>query len=161
MWIWGGHEVYSSVDQTKKMKTKKKGLQYKCFHKFWLSSQNSFDFPRILKWRPKKTKVSSQKFYEIRCESTKTAKKQFSLANSRTVNTNLGALGLALHSSSPGAQFLFGGTSSHLGGHGPGIPPVVQGRSNIQYCRICAKDLLLVHRKRTVLSLFFFMIRLF
>ena len=59
------------------------------------------------------------------------------------VNTNLGVLGLDLHSSSPepvnffGAQsslggghnFRLGGTSSHLGGHGPGMPPVAPGLS--------------------------------
>ena len=45
----GAREVYSSMDQTKKVKTKKKGLQCKNFHKFWLSSQNSCDFPRIPK----------------------------------------------------------------------------------------------------------------
>ena len=59
------------------------------------------------------------------------------LANSRAVNTNLEILGLHLHSSSPkpvnffGAQSLLGGriifvgvgTSSHLGGHGPGMLP--------------------------------------
>ena len=105
----GAREVYSSVDQTKKVKTKKKGLQ-------------------------------SKEFYEIRCESTKITKKQFLLANSRAVNTNLGVLGLALHSSSPesvnffGAQsslgghnFRLGGTSSHLGGTSPECPPVAPG----------------------------------
>ena len=74
-------------------------------------------------------------------ESTKTTKKQFLLANSRAVNINLGVLGLDLHSSSPepvnffghsprlggGHNFCLGGTSSHLGGHGPGMPPVAPG----------------------------------
>ena len=45
----GAREMYSSVYQPKKVKTKKKGLQFKNFHKFWLSSQNSCDFLRILK----------------------------------------------------------------------------------------------------------------
>ena len=77
-----------------------------------------------------KKRSSSQNFYEIRCESTKTTK-------IRAVNTNLGVLGLDLHSNIPesvnffGAQsslgggtiFVWRGTSSHLGGHGPGMPP--------------------------------------
>ena len=46
--------------QTKKVKTKKKGLQFKNFHKFWFLSQKSFDFPRILGWRPKKKVFSSK-----------------------------------------------------------------------------------------------------
>ena len=49
----GAREVYlcefESVDQTKKVKTKKQGLRFKNFHKLWFSSQNSCDFPRILK----------------------------------------------------------------------------------------------------------------
>ena len=69
-------------------------------------------------------------------ESTKTAKKQFLLANSRAVNINLGVLGLDLHSSSPepinffghsprlgGAQFLFGGHKQSFGGARPRNAP--------------------------------------
>ena len=37
----GARKIYSSVDQTNKVKTEKKDLQFKNFHKFWLSSQNS------------------------------------------------------------------------------------------------------------------------
>ena len=123
MWFRGGtgiREVYSSVDQSKKTK---KGLLY--FDKFRLLSQSSCNFPRILKWRPKKKekkRSSSKTFYEIRCESTKIMKKQFLLANSRAVNTNSGVLGLNLHSSSPepvnffGAQSSLGGAQFLLGG---------------------------------------------
>ena len=50
----GAREIYSSVDQTNKVKTKKKGLQFKNFYKFWSSSQNSCDFSRILKCGTKK-----------------------------------------------------------------------------------------------------------
>ena len=89
------------VDQTNKVKTKKKGLQFKNFHKFWSSSQNSCDFSRILKCRTKKKRSSSQKFYEIRCESTKITKV-------RAVNTNLGVLGLDLHFNSPEPVNFFG-----------------------------------------------------
>ena len=70
-----------------------------------------------------KERSSSQKFYEIRCESTKFTKKPFLLANSRAVNTILGVLGLDLHSSSPepvtffGAQSSLGGHNFRLGGH--------------------------------------------
>ena len=95
-------EIYSSVNQTKKVKTKKRS--------------------------------SSQKFYEIRCESTKITKM-------RAVNPNLGVLGLNLHSNSPslltssghspllggGHNFRLGGTSTHLGGTAPECPPVAPG----------------------------------
>ena len=103
----------------------KKGIQFKNFHKFWSSSQNSCDFSRILKCRTTKKKSSFQKFYEIRCESTKIRK-------IRAVNTNLGVLGLDLHSNSPepvnffgaqsslgGAQFSFGGHKQSFGGARP------------------------------------------
>ena len=79
------------------------------FHEFLSEDQN----------KKKKKRSLSQKFYEIRRESTKTTKKQFLLANSRAVNTNLG---LDLHSSSPETVNFFGAQSS-LGGHGPGMPP--------------------------------------
>ena len=64
------------------------------------------------------TKNNKKKRHEIRCQSTK--------------NTNLG---LDLHSRSPepvnssGHSPRLGGTSSHLGGHGPGMPPVAPGLS--------------------------------
>ena len=166
MWIRGGmgaREVYSSVDQTKKVKTKKrKGLQYKNFHKFWLLSQNSCDFPRILKWRPQKKEVFGPKRFMKSCLSPqKLRKKQFLLTNSRAVNTILGVFGLDLHSSSPepvnffgaqsslgGGNFLLGGASSHLGGHGPGMHPrgagldetflfwkTLQSAQSYQFCR--------------------------
>ena len=74
----------------------------------------------------KKKRSSSKKCHEVRCQSTKSTK-------ITVANTNFG---LDLHSSSPepvnffgaqsslgGAQFSFGGgTSSHLGVHGPGMP---------------------------------------
>ena len=52
----GAREIYSNVDQTNKMKTKKKGLQFKNFHKLWLSSQNSCDFYEFLIEEQKKKK---------------------------------------------------------------------------------------------------------
>ena len=71
--------------------------------------------------------------YGIRCESIKITKIQ-------AVNTNFGVLGLDLNFKSPepvnffGAQsslgghnFCLGGPSSHLEGHGPGMPPVAPG----------------------------------
>ena len=79
--------------------------------------------------KTKKKRSSSRKFHGIRCESTKTTKKQFLLANSKAISTNLGALGLDLHSSSPEPVNLFGAQSS-LGAHKqsfgearPGMPP--------------------------------------
>ena len=35
---------FKSMDQTKKVKTKKKGLHFKNFHKLWFSSQNFATF---------------------------------------------------------------------------------------------------------------------
>ena len=63
-----------------------------------------------------KKKVFVPKVYEIRCESTKTTKKQFLLANFRAISINLGVLGLDLHSSRPEPVNFFGARSS-LGGH--------------------------------------------
>ena len=81
-----------------------------------------------------KKKSSSPKFHKIRCESTKTTKKQFLLANFKAISTNLGVLGLDLHSSSPEPVNLFGAQSSlgahkqsFEGGHGPGMPPCGAG----------------------------------
>ena len=128
-----GHEKFIPVwiKRTRwRPKNKKKGLQFKNFHKFWSSSQKFCDFSRILKCRTKKKRSSSQKFYEIRCESTKIMK-------IRAVNTNLGVLGLDLLSNSPepvnffgaqsslrGAQFSFGGAQAVIwGGTAPECPP--------------------------------------
>ena len=72
----------------------------------------------------------------------KNYEKTFLLANSRAVNTNLGVLGLDLHSSSPkpinffgaqssleGAQFSFGGHKQSFGGARP--------RNVLPWCRAC------------------------
>ena len=72
----------------------------------------------------RKKRSSSQNFHEIRCESTKITK-------IRAVNTNLGVLGLDLHSNSPepvnffGAQFSLGegGTIFVWGSTAPECPP--------------------------------------
>ena len=109
----------------------KKGLQFKNFHKFWSSSQNSCDFSQILKCRTKKKRSSSEKFYEIRCESTKITKM-------RAVNTNSGVLGLDLHSNSPepinffGAQSSLGGAQFSFGGARPRNAPRVAGPGSLK-----------------------------
>ena len=69
-------------------------------------------------------------------------KKQFLLANSGVITTILGVSGLELHSSCTkpvnffgalsslgggGTIFVWRGTSSDLGAHGPGMPPVAPG----------------------------------
>ena len=90
-----------------------------------------------MKTKKKKKRSLSQNFYEIRCEFTKLTKKQFLLANSMAVNTNLGVLSLDLHSKRPsllilrstvlvwgGHNFCLGGHKQSFGGHGPGITPV-------------------------------------
>ena len=86
-------KIYSSVDRMKKVKTKKK------------------------------KRSASQKFYETLCESTKISK-------ICAANTNLGVLVapslLIFSGHSPrlgGTIFVWGGTSSHLGGYGPRMPP--------------------------------------
>ena len=66
--------------------------------------------------KTKKKRSSSPEFHEIRCESTKTTKKQFLLTNSRAISTNLGVLGLDLHSSRPESVNFFGARSL-LWGH--------------------------------------------
>ena len=124
----GARKIYSSVDQTKKVKTKKKKKVFSSkistnssyrlkilafFHEFFSEDQK----------KNKKTKRSSSKnSYEIRCESAKITK-------IRAANTNLGVLGLDLHCNSPepvyyfgaqsslgGAQFSFGGAQFSFGG---------------------------------------------
>ena len=131
----GARKVYSSVDQTKKVKTKKKVFNTKI-------STNSGCRLKILAI-----------FHELLSEEQKKKKKVFvpkllwnsvwvhknyaetvlMLANSRAVNTILGVLGLDLHSSSPLAcLFLRGpvlawGAQFSFGGHGPGMPPVAPG----------------------------------
>ena len=79
--------------------------------------------------KTKKEKSLSPKFHEIRCESTKTTKKQFLRTNSKAISTNMGVLGLDLYSSSPKrvnffeAQSRLGAHKQSFGGHGPGMPP--------------------------------------
>ena len=108
-----------------KVKTKKKRLQFNNVLKFL----SSCDFPRILKWRPKK-KFSSPKLHEIRCEFPK---KQFLLVNLGAISTNLGVLGLDLHSSSPEPVNCFlGGHKQSFGGTQPrnapcGAKPALMG----------------------------------
>ena len=84
--------------------------------------------------KTKKRSLSQKFFYEIRCESTNVTKM-------REVNTNLGVLGLDLHSKSPepvnffgaqswleGAQFSFGRAQAVIsGGTAPEYPPVTPG----------------------------------
>ena len=127
------------MDQTQKGKTKKKVFRTKISTNSACRLKILANFHKFLSEDQKK-RSSVQKFYEIRCDSTKITKKQFLLANSRAVKTNLIVLGLDSHSSNPepvnffGAQFSLeghnfhlGGTSSHLEGHGPGIPPCSVG----------------------------------
>ena len=113
------HESYSK-DQKRKVFSSKMSTNFcghlAIFHEFYSEDQ--------------KKRSSSPKFHEIRCESTKTTKKQFLLANTRTISTNLGVLGLDLHSSSPEpgnffrAQSLLGEAQAVIcWGHGHVMPP--------------------------------------
>ena len=105
------------------------------------------------KKKREKKRSSSQKFNEIRCNSTKITKKQFLLTNSRAVNTNLGVLGLDLHSSntstliSSGHSPRLGGTifvweaQAVIGGHGPGMPPSPWRRARVVFEKLCKNNL--------------------
>ena len=145
----GAREIYPSLDQMNKMKTKiqmdfpaeirnpnvfsgrkqvisKKKVLIEIQRDFPADIRNSNGFSGRKQVISKKKRSSSQKCNEIRCQSTKILK-------TPVANTNLG---LDLHSSSPervnffgalsslgGAQFLFGGHKQSFGGHGPGMPP--------------------------------------
>ena len=112
----GAREVYSSMDQTKKVKTKKikKGLRPKIFTNSGCRLKILAIFHEI--WsEDQKKRSSSQNLNEIRREFTKITKTQFLLTNSRGINTNWGILGLDLHSSNLEPVNFFGAQSS-LGG---------------------------------------------
>ena len=120
----GAREIYPSLDQMKKVKTKNS-------ERFSGRNQIFKQFFRPITGDLQKKRSSSQKCHEIRCQSTKTTK--IPLAN-----TNLG---LDLHSSSSepvnffgaqsslgGAQFLFGEAQAVIwGGTAPECPPVAPG----------------------------------
>ena len=122
------------MDQTNKVKTKKKVFSSKTSTNSGHCLKILAIFHEFLSVEQKKKRSSSQKFYEIRCESTKITK-------IRAVNTNLGVLGLDFHSNSlepvnffgaqsslGNAQFSFGGAQAVIwGGHGPGMPPPPRG----------------------------------
>ena len=122
----GAREVCSSVDQTKNVKTKKEKKVFST--NISTNSGCRLKIPAIFDeflskvQKKKKKRSSTQKFYDIRCESTKVTKKQFLLVNFRALNNNLGVLDLDLHFSSPepinffGAQFSFGGHKQSFGG---------------------------------------------
>ena len=145
-----------------KTKLKKKRSSEQIFPQILVVVSKFFRFSTNFLVKTKKKRCSSQKFYEISCESTKITKRQFLLANSRAVNTNLGVLGLDLHSSSPepvnffGAQSLLGGHKQSFGGAqaviwrgtAPECPPVAPGLSVGQtktYWINCTEDLGLNH----------------
>ena len=112
----GAREINPILDQMNKVKTKdSKGFsgQNRKFKRFFRPKTGDLQ---------KKKRSSSQKSYEIRCQSTKSTK--ITVANSN------------LHSSSPehvnffgapsslgGHNFRLGGHKQSFGGHGPGMPP--------------------------------------
>ena len=114
-------EIYPSLDEMNKVKTKNSNGFSGQNRKFrWFFRPKTVDLK-------KRKRSSSQKCHEIRCQYSKITK-------ITVANTNLS---LDLHSSSPepvnffraqsslggGTIFVWGGTSSPLGGHGPGMPP--------------------------------------
>ena len=84
----GAPGLCGSNEKGEDVKKKKKAFSSKIFTnsgfhlKFFRFSTN----PKV---KTKKKRSSSPKFHEIRCESSKTTKKQFLLANSRAISTNL------------------------------------------------------------------------
>ena len=74
----GAREVYSSVDQMKKVKYKKKRSSVQKFPQLSVVVSKFLQFFTNSYVKAKK-KSSFQKFYEIRCESTKITKKRFLL----------------------------------------------------------------------------------
>ena len=113
-----------SVDQTKKMKTKKK-VSVQQFPQNLLFIWKIIWFTSNFEVKTKKKGLHIKKYakiHKIRCESTKFTKRHFLLTNSRAISTILRVLGLDLHSSSPvpvnffGAQSLVGGHNFRLGG---------------------------------------------
>ena len=116
----GAREIYSSVDQTKKVKTKKKVFSTKNYTNSGYGLEILAIFLEFLNEDQKK-KVFVPKVL-------------WNPVWIRAVNTNSGVLSLDFHSTSSepvnffGAQSsVAGGTSSHLGGHRPGMPPVAPG----------------------------------
>ena len=126
------------MDQTKKVKTKKKKVFVPKFPQILVVVSKFLRF-----FTNFEVKTEKKVLHEIRCNSTKITKKQFLLTNSRAVNTNLGFLGLDLHSSSPKPVNFFGAHSS-LGGHGLGMPPVAPGllQSSSLFLRASVSSLL-------------------
>ena len=124
---------FESVDQTKKVKNKeKRSSVQKCPQIFIFILRFSTNSKVKTKKKNKKRSLS-QKFHKIRCESTKTTKKLFLLANSRTIRTNLGILGLDLHSSCPEPVNFFGHCprlgvhKRSFAGYGPRMPLMAPG----------------------------------
>ena len=122
----GAREIYSSVDQPKKVKTKKKVFNSKISTNSGCRLKVLAIFHEFLSEDQKQKRSASKKFYEIRCESTKITK-------IRAVNTNLGVLASICNPKAPsllissGHSPRLGGTSAHLGGTAPECPPVAPG----------------------------------
>ena len=72
----------------------------------------------------KKKRTSSQKCHKIWCQSTKNTNVDLDL---RCRSPNPVNFFGAQSSLGGGTIFVWGGTSSQLGGHGPGMPPVAPG----------------------------------
>ena len=103
----GAREIYSSVDQTKKLKTKKKVFSTKISTNSGYRLKIPTIFHEFLSEDQKKG-LRPKCFMKSGCESTKITK-------IRAVNANLGVLRVELHSSSLEPVNFFGAQSS-LGG---------------------------------------------
>ena len=135
----GARKIYSSLDKTNKVKTKEKKRSSLKFRRiFRPKSEFQTLFPAENRCPPKK-RFLSQKFYEIRCESTKITK-------IRVANTNLS---LDLHPSSAdpvnffGAQSSLGGAQLSFGGGHKHSFGGAQPRNAPPWRRPC------IHRKRS------------
>ena len=77
----------------------------------------------------KKKRSSSQKRHKIWCQSPKNTNLDLDLRSRSHEPVNF----FGAQSSLGGAQFLFGGTSSQLGGHGRGLPPRGAGSGSQEF----------------------------
>ena len=132
MWIRGGHEKFIWVwIKQKRWRPKKKVFSTNIFTNSGCLKILAI-FHEFLSEDQKKRSLS-QRFYEIRCEFTKTMKKQSCSQILRwwtPIWKSWASICTPVASSlliSLGHSPRFGGTSSHLGGHGPGMPPVAPG----------------------------------
>ena len=124
----GAREIHPSLDEMNKVRSKKsKGFsgRNRKFRRFFRPKTGD-----LKKKKKKKKRSSSQKRHKIWCQSTKITNLDLDL---RSPDNVFGA------QSSPGGGtvFVWGGTSTQLGGHGPGMSP--RGAGSVYRVRQAAR----------------------